>query len=140
MQSQTFKSSNNKLYTKFSNSDAWLWNDAATDAHEVLKYEINKALTTILGYKCDELVLTCKSEIQKYYFNSELSVDSKVFEKHKYGNWYYFLSKSSGLPLRSKIENDQFVLETTATEVKAMKLENAFFEIPANAQTMKTPD
>jgi len=75
LQSQYYVSSENKLYTKMANSEAFLWNDGATNPDEVLKSEVNKGVTEILGYKCDELVLTCKSGIQKYYFNSKLSVD-----------------------------------------------------------------
>ena len=89
----------NKLYTKFSNSPSILWNDGAVNPDSVLKTELNKEVVDILGYKCDELILTCKSGVQKYYFNSKLKIDPKLFENHKFGNWYQYLStiKSSTL-------------------------------------------
>ena len=95
--------------------------------------------TEVLGYKCDEVILTCKSGTQKYYFSSKISVDTKLFTNHKYGNWYDFLLKSNSLPLKSVVDNGQFSLETIAIEVKEMKLDKSLFELPANSKTMKSP-
>ncbi|MFI0491152.1 hypothetical protein [Flavobacterium sp.] len=138
-QSQHYVNKENKLYTKMSNSDAFLWNDGATNSDEVIKSELNKDVIEILGYKCDELVLTCKSGVQKYYFNSKFTVDPKLFVNHKFGNWYDFVSKSNSLPLKSIIENAQFSMESTATNITEMKLDNSFFTLPANSKTMKSP-
>ena len=96
-------------------------------------------MTEILGYKCDELILTCKSGTQKYYFNSNISVDPNLFVNHKFGNWYDILAKSNSLPLKSLVDNEQFSLESVATEVKEMKLDKTLFELPANSKTMKSP-
>ncbi len=138
-QSQNYINNENKLYTKMANSEAFLWNDGATNPDEVLKSELNKGVTEILGYKCDELILTCKSGIQKYYFNSKLSVEAKLFVNHKFGNWYDFVSKANALPLKSVIENVQFSLESIATNIKEMKLDNSFFALPTNSKSMKSP-
>ena len=139
LQWQLYVNTDNKLYTKMSNSEALLWNDGATNDDEVLKAEVKKGVTEILGYKCDELILTCKSGTQRYYFNTMLSVDTKLFVNHKFGNWYEYLSKSNALPLKSIIEDEQFALESEATEVKEMKLDKAIFELPAGSKTMKSP-
>ena len=139
LQSQNYVNKENKLYTKMANSEAFLWNDCATNPDEVLKAELNKEVTVILGYKCDELILTCKSGIQKYYFNSKFSVDPKLFENHKFGNWYDFVSKANALPLKSLIENAQFSLESNATNITEMKHDNSFFALPPNSKSMKSP-
>lgn len=136
---QLYVNKDNKLYSKVANSETLLWNDGATNSDEIIKAEINKGVTEILGYKCDELVLTCKSGIQKYYFNAKFAVDIKLFVNHKFANWYDFLSKSNSLPLKSIIDNEQFTLESVATEVKEMKFDNAFFELPKDSKTMKNP-
>jgi hypothetical protein len=136
---QLYVNKDNKLYNKMSNSETLLWNDGNTNPDEVLKAEVNRGVTEVLGYKCDELILTCKSGIQKYYYNTKFSVDPKLFVNHKFGNWYTFLSKSNSLPLKSIIDNAQFTVESTATEVKEMKLDKAFFDLPANLKTMKSP-
>jgi hypothetical protein len=138
-ESQCYTSKENKLYTKMTNSEAFLWNDGNVNPDEVLKVKINKNVLKVLDYMCDEVILTCKSGVQKYYFNAVLSVDSQLFINHKYGNWYDFISKSRALPLKSIIENAQFILESTATSITKLKLENSFFQLPANAKTKKSP-
>ena len=136
---QLYINKDNKLYTKMTNSEILLWNDGAANSDEILKGEVNKGVTEILGYKCDELILTCKSGIQKYYFNIKFSVDPKLFINHKFGNWYDFVSKSNSLPLKSIVDNGQFTLESVATEVKESKVDKTLFELPANSKTMKSP-
>lgn len=136
---QLYLNKDNKLYNKMANSETLSWIDASKNPDEVLKTEVNKGVAEVLGYQCDELILTCKSGIQKYYFNTKLSVDSKLFTNHKFGNWYYFLSKSNSLPLKSIVDNGQFTLESIATEVKEMKFDKTFFDLPANAKAMKSP-
>ena len=138
-QSQLYVNKDNKLYSKMANSEILQWNDGATNPDEVLKTEVNKGATEILGYKCDELILTCKSGTQKYYFNSKLSVDTKLFVNHKFGNWYEYLFKANSLPLKTIVDNAQFTLESVATEVKGMKLDKTLFDLPANVQTTKSP-
>ena len=136
---QVYINKDNKLYTKMSNSETLWWNDGATNPDEVLKTEINKGVIDILGYKCDELILTCKSGTQKFYFNPNFSVDKEMFKNHQFGNFYEVLSRSNSLPLKAVIENQQFILESMATGIVRVKLEKSFFELPANANTMKSP-
>ena len=138
IQWQIYVNKDNKLYTKMANSDTLIWNDGATNPFEVVKSEINKGVTVILGYKCDELILTCKTGIQKYYFNTKFSVDPKLFVNHKFGNWFDFVAKSKSLPLKSIIEVDQFSIESIAIEIVPMNLEKTFFELPPNSVTKKS--
>jgi hypothetical protein len=139
VQWQLYINKDNKLYNKMSNSETAFWNDASVQGDEILKVEVNKGVTEILGYKCDEVILTCKSGLQKYYFNSKLSVDTKLFSNHKFGNWFDYLSKSNSLPLKSVIETAQFTMESVATEVKPMKIDTKTFELPAGIKTEKSP-
>jgi hypothetical protein len=139
VQWQLYVNKENKLYNKMANSKALLWNDGAINTDEVLKSELHKDVSEILGYKCDELILTCKSGVQKYYFNSKVAVDPKQFVNHKFGNWYEFVSRAKALPLKSLVDNAQFTLESVATEVESMKLEKTLFELPADAEIMKSP-
>lgn len=139
VQWQLYSNKNNKLYIKMANSETLLWNDGSIQGDEVLNVEVNKKVTEILGYKCDEVILTCKSGVQKYYFNSKLSVDPKLFANHKFGNWFDYLSKSNALPLKSIIDTAQFTMESIATEIKPMKLDSKIFELPLGAKTEKSP-
>ena len=139
LQWQLYVNADNKLYAKMANSPAVLWNDGSVNTDEVLKAEINRNAADILGYECDELIMTCKSGVQKYYFSSKLKVDPKSFENHKFGNWSEYISRSGALPLKISIDNPQFVLESVATEIKPMKLDNALFKLPPDAKLEKSP-
>lgn len=139
VQWQIYINKDNRLYNKMSNSETAFWYDASVQGDEILKVEVNKRVTEILGYKCDEVILTCKSGVQKYYFNPKLSVDTKLFVNHKFGNWFDYISKSNSLPLKLIIETAQFTMESVATEVKAIKLETKTFELPTGIKTEKSP-
>ncbi len=139
VQWQQYSNKDNKLYTKMAHSETLLWNDGSIQGDEILKVELNKNATKILGYKCDEVILTCKSGLQKYYFNAKLSVDTKLFSNHKFGNWFDYLSNSNSLPLKSIIDTAQFTMESIATEVKPMKLDSKIFELPVGIKTEKSP-
>jgi hypothetical protein len=132
--------SDNKLYVKFSGFDTLIWNDGATYADSILKVENRKTVTQVLGYTCDEVVLTCTSGKEIYYFNTQLSVDPKLFANHKYVNWFAYLSNAKSLPLKSIIEQKEFTVESVATSVTPMKLEKAFFALPPNAKTKEGPE
>lgn len=138
VQWQLYVNKDNKLYNKMANSENLLWYDGATNSDTVLKTELNRGVTEILGYKCDELILICKSGVQKYYFNSKFSIDPSVYVNHKFGNWYDFVSRTKSLPLKSIVDNAQFTLESVATEVKPLKIEKTFFDLPTDAITMKS--
>ncbi|TRX42800.1 hypothetical protein [Flavobacterium restrictum] len=136
---QLYRNDANKLYNKMANSEIAFWNDGAIQGDEVLKVVWNKKTSTVLGYLCDELILTCKSGVQKYYFNSKIKVDAALFAKHKFGNWFDFVSKSNAIPLKTIIETPQFTLVSTATAVLPMVLESSFFQLPVGILTEKSP-
>lgn len=137
--SQLYINKDNKLYNKFSNSEALLQNDGAVNPDSVISSALNKGVIVILGHKCDELVLTCKSGLQKYYFTSKLPVDSKLYINHRFGNWYAFLSKANAIPLKMTIDNANFYMEAIATDIKPMKLDAALFTLPSGIETKKSP-
>jgi hypothetical protein len=136
---QLYQGSDNRLFSKFANTDMVVWNDGAANPDEVIKTELRKGAVEILGYVCDELVLTCKSGVQKYYFSSQLPVDAMLFQNHLYGNWFAYLSRANAVPLKIVIESPQFTLESVVTQIQPMKLSSNLFALPANVQTMKSP-
>lgn len=136
---QIYINTDNKLYNKISNSPTILWNDGAVNPDEVVKAEVNKEVIDILGYNCDELILTCKSGVQKYYFNSKLKVNPTLFEKHKFGNWNEVISRTNSLPLKMIIDSTQFTLECMVTEIIPLKLDDKMFELPVDSKVEKSP-
>ncbi|MFC6095109.1 hypothetical protein ACFPVY_00490 [Flavobacterium qiangtangense] len=139
LQWQLYVKSANKLYTKMSNSESVFWNDASVQGDEVISAKVNKGVIEILGYNCDELVLECKSGVQKYYFNSKLAVDPALFVNHKFGNWYDFVSRSKALPLKSIVNSGPLEIHSVATKVTPKKLEASFFSLPAGVKLEKSP-
>lgn len=136
---QLYIHSENRLYNKKPGSKVLLWNDGSIYDDPVLAIEINKNVTEILGYKCDELILTCKSGVQKYYFSSLLGVNHLLYEKHKYGNYDEYTSKAKALPLKLVIETKMFIMESVATEVHAGILDNELFTLPADVKMARRP-
>lgn len=136
---QLYLNSDNKLYSKMSNSETILWNDGSENKDSILKVELNKQAVDILGYKCDELILTCKSGVQKYYFNSKLGVDFSLFSNHLYGNWYDYVKLAKALPLKMVMEAEPFTLTSVAIEVKEIKIDEKELKLPDNAKTAKNP-
>ena len=136
---QLYVNQDNKLYTKMSNVQSILWNDGAVNTDEILKSEINKNVIEILGHMCDELILTCKSGVQKFYFSSKLKADPALFVNYKFSNWNEVMAKSGSLPLKIILDNHQFGLESTATSITPMSLENTLFELPAGSKLEKSP-
>ncbi len=130
LQWQLYIPAENKLYTKMSNKDSAISNDAAINDDSVISFVLNKAVTVVLGYSCDELILNSKSGIEKYYFSSKLSIDPNDYIKHKLGNWYTYVSMAKSVPLKIEVENPQFSFVYIATEVKPLKLDDAFFRLP----------
>jgi hypothetical protein len=136
---QIYQNKENKLYNKMSTVKTIYWNDGAENKDKVLKSEFQKDATTILGYKCDKLVLKCTSGTQTYFFSSQLGLDASVFAKHKFGNWADYVAAAKAVPLKMVVETDEFTMESEATAVKPMKLPANTFELPDDAKTEKSP-
>lgn len=129
----------NKIYVKILDNETIYWNDALKQDDKILKIEVNKNVIEILGYTCDEVIITTDSGTLKYYFNSVAAVDSKLFVNHKFGDWFDYLNVANAWPLKIVIDSDKFSLVSIATEIKEMKLDSKAFLLPANCITKKNP-
>lgn len=138
LQWQLYINKENKLYNKMSNTEIIYWNDGSVQGDEIVKIEINKGVENVLNLLCDEVILFCKSGVQKYYFNSTLSIDPNIFINHKFGNWYDYLSKSNSFPLKMIVENNQFIITSIATEIIPKNIEDEVFNLPPNVKTEKS--
>lgn len=139
MEWQLYIAADNKLYTKTTMSPNILWIDGAINDDSLISVSVNKAATTILGYSCDELVLTLKSGVQKYYYSSKLPVDPNLFKKHLYGNWHDYLVRAKAVPLKMIIDNPDYTMQSVATKVEAQKIDAALFVLPEGVPVVKSP-
>jgi hypothetical protein len=139
IQWQLYINKDNKFYLKMSNSETIFWNYGNINPDSILSVELNKGVTEILGYMCDEVIFTCKSGVQKYYFNQKIAVDISLFQNHLFGNWYDFLKVSKSHPLKSIVETPQFTITSEAIAIEEMNLDAKVFQLPENAKTAKSP-
>ena len=137
IQWQLYVPKDNKVYLKLASSETVLWNNASKQEDKVLSVTLNKKVVEVLGYMCDELILTCESGVQKYYFNSAIGVDANLFKQHTYANWWDYLSRAKALPLKMDIETSQFVIHSVAVSVQAMALEDSFFKLEEGVKTQE---
>ena len=137
MQWQLYRKRENRIYMKTSGVPAIFWNDGAGNRDTVLNAEICKDAETILGYTCDELILTCKTGVQRYYFSREIKLDPKLFAQHKFGNFSEVVSRTRSIPLKIMIETPQFSLMNTAAQIVPAQLEEKEFEPPEGSQLQK---
>jgi hypothetical protein len=72
-----------------------------------------------------------------YYMKA--GVDASLYSKHQFGNWFTYLQNAKAIPLKMVIDNSQLTIESTATSVISMKLNQSLFSLPANAKTIKSP-
>jgi hypothetical protein len=136
---QLYLNSENRLYNKTAGTNDVAWTDGTKNDDTILRAAITPKAMTVLGYDCDELLLTCSSGTQRYYFNSSIAVNPALFVNHQYGNWYAVVNRTHALPLKTIVETSQFRLESTATSVTPLKLADSLFVLPANVHLTESP-
>jgi len=126
---QIYRSDENRNYSLTAKSDTLYYEDYSKNKDKALSYEIKKNQDTIMGVPCDLIIVKAEKSKTSYYFNSSYKVNPELFKGHNYGNWYYIVSKTKALPLKTVTETEQFIMTSIATEVKPMQLKDNVFEI-----------
>jgi len=134
---QMYDVSSNRLYNKTNRSDTLYWIDASVNNDSAISFEIKKNQKVILGNNCDAMIVKTVTGTTTYYYCDKYKVQVAAFARHKYGNWWLFVSKTGVLPLGTIIESPTFRLEGVATEISPMKLEDSFFEVSKTAPIKK---
>jgi hypothetical protein len=126
---QIYDNAENKLYNKKTASDTLYWFSASINTDTLLNYEILKDVDTVLGFKCNIIVMNTRSGTTKYYYSNNLPIDIAKYKNHHFNNWDFYVSKTKQLPLRIVMDNNHFHFESTAIEVKHLKLKNEDFKL-----------
>ncbi|MBS1601896.1 MAG: hypothetical protein JST42_04460 [Bacteroidetes bacterium] len=126
---QVYDYNQNRLFTRMPAQDTVMSQDASENADSVISYEIKKDAATILGNRCDELVLKTRAGSETFFYNPKYKLDVASFSRHLYGNWAFYAAKTGAVPLKMVIETPQFTMESEASEIKPMRLENSFFMV-----------
>lgn len=122
----------NKIYHKYAQSTTIFFMDASIKKDEILHTKLTKNVIEVLGYSCDELILTTKSGLKKYYFSAKFPVHADAFSRHHFDNYSDYISIAGAIPLKMIIENNQFIEESTAIEILPLLLNDKEFVLPAN--------
>lgn len=136
---QIYSNKDNKMYNKNVKSDTISWNDGAVNTDTLYSTKLNKGVCEILGYTCDELIFVSKSGTTKYYYSSKVPIDSKLYAKQVFQNWYAYLKIANAMPLQMICDNKQATEVMTAISVTDTKLDDALFKLPEGAILTQSP-
>lgn len=134
---QLYNNIENRSYSLTAKSDSLYWEDYSKNKDIATRYEIEKSKETVMGMVCDVIVVFTLKSKTCYYYNKKYSVNPELFTRHQYGNWYYIISKTKALPLKTVYEDEQFVLTSTAVRITPMRIEDNFFEISDKSKTTR---
>ena len=135
---QLYDYKTNRIYNRKPKSDTLYWFDAITNTDEVVSFEIKRNAEKILGNQCDAIIMKTKTGTTTIFYCSRYKVDSKLYEKHHYSNWAFYVEKTKSLPLKTIIETNSFRMESTATEIKSLELGSEYFNIDSKTPIKKS--
>lgn len=126
---QLYDYKTNRLFNKTPKSDTLFWIDASKINDTIISYEVKKNVSSILGYACDLLTIKTKYSTSMYYYTESLALDKGKYINHNFGNWAFYTSKTGSIPLKIVIANNQFEMESLATEIISLRLDEKYFSL-----------
>ena len=124
---QLYRGDENRCYTLTSQSDTLFWEDCMKNNDAAISYEIKLNQDSVLGIICNEIIVTSLKSKMHIFYNEKFKINPEQYKNHNYGNWYYFISKTKSVPLKTVLETDQFIFTSIASEIKSYKInDNAF--------------
>jgi hypothetical protein len=136
-----YKSSTNKIYTKYKGNDTLFVNDASINHNKIKdKYHYRKAATvteknSVTGKKetirrDDEYVFITENGDEYFYYNRKYKINSKLFVNHRHGHLSEFVGLSNCIPLVMNFNVGKYNCEKFAGDIVPERLDNSFFAIP----------
>jgi hypothetical protein len=126
---QIYLSKTNKIYTKMHNKDGLNVVNASHNKYPVLDYSVSLDQGEVLGFKCDLITIKTEKGVYKYYFSSAHKLNPEFFKNHQNGNWDFYTSKTSALPLKMVFHENNFTYESVAVDIVEKALSTKDFEI-----------
>lgn len=136
---QIYLNKDNKLYDQLPTSDTIFWEDGSVNKDSILNVKFIKNADIILGHKCDELVFECKGDTIKYLYSTAYQINSKLYQKQVYQNWYEYLRRANAMPLQMIISNKEMFETMTAIAVTEKKVPDSMFVLPQNSVIAPLP-
>lgn len=135
---QLYKKNELKLYTLLTKRDTIFYNDVREEVG-VLKNLNTKSSKkeNVLDYICKTVSFQLNNTKYTYYYSDEIYVDSTLFTKHNFGKWNKIVAFTNAIPLKVVVENDLFVMQSTAIKIKKGKVNKRLFSLPPNSPIKK---
>ena len=105
-----YRGDENRSYMLTGKTDTLYWEDYSQNKDIAVSYEIKQNQDTVLGISCDVIIVQSQMSKTYFYYNSKYGINPELFTKHNYGNWYYTISKTKALPLKTIHENEQVIM------------------------------
>ncbi|RAJ00503.1 uncharacterized protein DUF4412 [Chitinophaga skermanii] len=128
---QLYRGQENRLYFLTSKPDTLFYVDASRMTDTIEQVTRIPGAATILGYNCDALTFRTRHGATTYYYSAQLKLDASKFAGHTSNNWAAYCEQSGAVPLKIVQEVNDYKVETTATQVMPLSLQETFFQIPA---------
>ena len=129
---QVYNSESNKLFNwRNTTSDTAVIINAQTNRDTVIDVKQIPEIEEVLGVKCRKLVFIYKSSQVTYWYNPDkYKIDYELYKNHNYGNWNTYLKIAGALPLKFEVKAKNFLLVTTAVEIKEIPISDTEFKLP----------
>ena len=132
---------NNKLmksYLQFAQQDTILALNSNEENEKVIDYKILKNADTVLGHKCDVLVIKAGSNghewERRYSFDSSTTIDPESFSNYSFNSTKTIYSLLKALPLKIELIFKDRKVTYTATKVEKTAVKDSLFEFAAGTK------
>jgi len=116
-----------------------MWNDVRENTDELKSVDIKENAAKVAGVLCNLMTVKSKDQTSEYYYSADYPIDPADYQKHEYGFWKLYVEKARAVPLKMIVDDSEFYIEATATEIKPMKIEDNEFDLP-NIPRVKNPE
>jgi hypothetical protein len=111
--------------------DTLYWTDCSQKGPEYIKYYKTPKAEKVLGIECDKITFVYPNRESSYYYNSDtLRTNPKWGAKMTYYHGDILSREMRALPVMIKLEYKDFVVYSTATEIKYKPIPDYMFDIP----------
>lgn len=116
-----------------------MWNDVRENTDELKSVDIEENAAKVAGVKCNLMTVKSKDQTSQYYYSADYPIDPADYSNHEYGFWKLYVEKSGAVPLKMIVDDNEFYIEATATEIKSMEIDESEFDLP-NLPRVKNPE
>lgn len=127
---QWYKADESRIYQKTGGQDKITYLPASRITDEIQKVIPLKKEKMILGKRCKGIQLHKYSGTFTYYYTADYAINPEIFKNLIFENWNQLFALIKAVPLQMIMENEQFKVVMTATQVRKGKTNDLDFQLP----------